>query len=50
MQPKRFATANAVRSGLPQFPSPGHDFGSKYHTMYLGLAADSEVRCPKDKA
>src|ERR1700751_3351223 len=33
----------------PQFPSLGHDFGSKYHTMYLGLVADSEVRCPTER-
>jgi hypothetical protein len=42
-------TANAVLSGLPQFPSLGHDFGSQHHTTYLGLVADSEVRCPKER-
>jgi hypothetical protein len=45
-----FATANAVRSGPPQFPSLGYDFGSKYHTMYLGLVADSEVLVPQEAA
>ena len=37
----------AVRTS--HFPSLGHDFGSQHHTTYLGLVADSEVRCPKER-
>jgi hypothetical protein len=36
--------------GVAKFPSRGHDFGNQHHTRYLGLAADCEARCPKERS